>query len=43
MEVHNEAGRLKEVRQLLMSQGYSVFVDEDEELGHLGNYIVYAL
>lgn len=43
LEAHNEPGRLAEIRQLLSDQGFAVFVDVDEELGRLGNYMVYAL
>ena len=43
LEAHNEPGRLAEIRQLLRDQGFAVFVDVDEELGRLGNYMVYAL
>lgn len=43
LEAHNEPGRLAEIRQLLSGQGFAVFVDVDEELGRLGNYMVYAL
>ena len=42
MEAHKEGTRLADIKQILSSAGFSVFIDQDEELGHLGNYMIYA-
>jgi amino acid adenylation domain-containing protein/FkbM family methyltransferase len=42
LEVHDEGGRLDEIRRMLELRGYALHLEQQEELGSSGLYTVYA-
>lgn len=41
-EVHDESGRLDEIRSLLESRGFTIVLDQDERMSSTGVFVIYA-